>query len=67
MLKLEIEQKKQPEALNNLTLRQKIYGYTFEDVQKYIVPLAKEGKDPLGSMGNDTPLSCVIRSTTITI
>ena len=56
MLKLEMD-KEQPETLKNLTLRQKIYGYTFEDVQKYIVPLAKEGKDPLGSMGNDTPLA----------
>lgn len=43
--------------LNDITLRQKIHGYTFEDVQKYIVPLAKEGKDPLGSMGNDSPLA----------
>jgi glutamate synthase (NADPH) large chain len=46
-----------PVEVSNLTLRQKVFGYTFEDVQKYIVPLAKEGKDPLGSMGNDTPLA----------
>ena len=37
--------------------RQKVFGYTFEDVQKYIVPLVARGKDPLGSMGNDTPLA----------
>ncbi|MER1999125.1 MAG: glutamate synthase central domain-containing protein, partial [Lysinibacillus sp.] len=47
----------QPQVVNELTLRQKVYGYTFEDVQKYIVPLAKDGKDPLGSMGNDAPLA----------
>ena len=46
-----------PQPLNDLTLRQKVYGYTFEDVQKYIVPLVKDGKDPLGSMGNDAPLA----------
>lgn len=46
-----------PQPLFDTTLRQKIYGYTFEDVQKYIVPMAKEGKDPLGSMGNDSPLA----------
>lgn len=56
MLKLEV-QKEEAEIVSDLTLRQKVYGYTFEDVQKYIVPLAKEGKDPLGSMGNDTPLA----------
>lgn len=46
-----------PQPLFDITLRQKVYGYTFEDVQKYIVPMAKEGKDPLGSMGNDSPLA----------
>lgn len=56
MLKLE-SPKEEAEVVSDLTLRQKVYGYTFEDVQKYIVPLAKEGKDPLGSMGNDTPLA----------
>ncbi|WP_332649027.1 glutamate synthase large subunit [Lysinibacillus sp. 54212] len=56
MLKVEV-QKEESVKVESLTLRQKIYGYTFEDVQKYIVPLAKDGKDPLGSMGNDTPLA----------
>ena len=56
MMKLEPE-KEEEEAVADLTLRQKVYGYTFEDVQKYIVPLATEGKDPLGSMGNDSPLA----------
>jgi glutamate synthase (NADPH) large chain len=56
MLKLETKVEKFTEV-TDITLRQKIHGYTYEDVQKYIVPLAKEGKDPLGSMGNDTPLA----------
>ena len=56
MIKLDVCSE-HPQQLNELTLRQKVYGYTFEDVQKYIVPLAKDGKDPLGSMGNDTPLA----------
>ncbi len=50
-------EKEEPVVLADLTLRQKINGYTFEDVQKNIVPLAEDGKDPLGSMGNDTPLA----------
>lgn len=56
LVKVEV-QEELPQEVSQLTLRQKIYGYTFEDVQKYIVPMAKEGKDPLGSMGNDSPLA----------
>ncbi|WP_419888245.1 glutamate synthase large subunit [Neobacillus niacini] len=39
-----------------LTL-QKAFGYTYEDIQKYILPAVTEGKDPLGAMGNDMPLA----------
>ncbi|MEI4768326.1 glutamate synthase large subunit [Psychrobacillus sp. FJAT-51614] len=46
-----------PEQLNNLLFQQKAFGYTFEDIQKYIVPISLDGKDPIGSMGNDTPLA----------
>lgn len=56
MLKLEVKAEKSVDV-TDITLRQKIHGYTYEDIQKYIVPLAKDGKDPLGSMGNDSPLA----------
>ncbi|TSI06858.1 glutamate synthase large subunit [Lysinibacillus sp. BW-2-10] len=56
MLTLE-KKEEQPKALDQLTRRQKMYGFTFEDIQKYIVPIASSGKDPIGSMGNDTPLA----------
>lgn len=46
-----------PEKIDDLLLRQKVFGYTHEDVQKYIVPMVAGGKDPLGSMGNDAPLA----------
>ncbi|QCR33401.1 glutamate synthase large subunit [Lysinibacillus sp. SGAir0095] len=46
-----------PKEVDELAVRQKSFGYTFEDVQKYIVPVAESGKDPIGSMGNDTPLA----------
>ena len=52
-----VEEQPKPFEVSQLLLRQKVQGYTYEDVQKYIVPLATEGKDPLGSMGNDTPLA----------
>lgn len=47
----------QPEQLDDLLLHQKIFGYTYEDVHKYIVPMIQGKTDPLGSMGNDAPLA----------
>ncbi|WP_371069163.1 glutamate synthase large subunit [Sediminibacillus sp. JSM 1682029] len=44
-----------PEA--DLFIRQQAFGYTYEDVYKYLVPVVKEGKDPIGSMGSDMPLA----------
>ena len=40
-----------------LLTRQKAFGYTFEDMRFLIGPSAESGKQPLGSMGNDTPLA----------
>lgn len=37
--------------------QQKVHGYTYEDVTKTIQPMAEAGKEPTGSMGNDTPLA----------
>lgn len=36
---------------------QKAFGYTYEDVMKMIIPMARDGIDPLGSMGQDSPLA----------
>jgi glutamate synthase (NADPH/NADH) large chain len=33
------------------------FGYTKEDIEHLITPMAVEGKDPVSSMGNDTPLA----------
>lgn len=35
----------------------KTFGYYKEDIEKIIIPMAKEGKEPTASMGNDTPLA----------
>ena len=35
----------------------KAFGYTREDLKTVIGPMAAEGKEPIGSMGNDTPHS----------
>jgi glutamate synthase (NADPH/NADH) large chain len=46
-----------PAADNTLFCRQKIFGYTYEDVNEILVPMATGGKEPLGSMGADNPLA----------
>ncbi len=37
--------------------KQAAFGYTVEDLKNIIAPMAELGKEPLGSMGNDTPLA----------
>ncbi|WP_093231387.1 glutamate synthase large subunit [Thermoflavimicrobium dichotomicum] len=36
---------------------QKAFGYTYEELMKQLLPMVSEGKDPVGSMGSDTPLA----------
>ncbi|GAB1414824.1 glutamate synthase large subunit [Paludibacter sp.] len=35
----------------------KTFGYSKEDIEHIISPMASDGKEPVGSMGNDTPLA----------
>jgi glutamate synthase (NADPH/NADH) large chain len=37
--------------------KQSAFGYTLEDVNMIIAPMAETGKEPLGSMGNDASLA----------
>ena len=37
--------------------RQQAFGYTQEDLQFFLEPMARQGEDPIGSMGVDTPLA----------
>jgi glutamate synthase (NADPH) large chain len=37
--------------------RQEAFGYTAEDVRILINPMAESGTEPIGSMGDDTPLA----------
>ncbi|HWL43199.1 MAG TPA: glutamate synthase large subunit [Ilumatobacter sp.] len=37
--------------------RQQMFGYTHEELKIIIAPMARDGKEPLGSMGTDTPLA----------
>lgn len=36
---------------------QKVFGYSREDIETIIKPMALEGKEPIGSMGTDVPLA----------
>jgi glutamate synthase (ferredoxin) len=40
-----------------LLQRQVAFGYTFEDQRILIAPMARDGVEAVGSMGNDTPLA----------
>jgi glutamate synthase (NADPH/NADH) large chain len=46
-----------PAADNTLFCRQKMFGYTYEDINEILQPMATGGKEPLGSMGADNPLA----------
>ena len=40
---------------------QQAFGYTEEDIQFFLEPMARQGEDPVGSMGTDTPLAVLSR------
>lgn len=40
-----------------LKTRQLIFGYTQEHINSIILPMATKAKEPIGSMGNDTPMA----------
>lgn len=58
-LRLEPEQEWYENDFDEKTLpqRQNVYGYTTEDVRAIITPMAATGYEPIGSMGDDTPLA----------
>jgi glutamate synthase (NADPH/NADH) large chain len=43
--------------VERLRSRQAMYGYTHDEMNNLIEPMARDGKDPVGSMGDDTPIS----------
>ncbi|MGN0851898.1 MAG: glutamate synthase large subunit [Kiritimatiellia bacterium] len=45
----------------DLTSRQRAFGYTDEDIELILAPMARDGKEPVGSMGNDAALACLSR------
>ncbi|MCA0903303.1 glutamate synthase large subunit [Qipengyuania aquimaris] len=46
-----------PQSDIALLHRQQAFGYTQEDIQRFLEPMAAKGEDPIGSMGTDTPIA----------
>ena len=42
---------------DTLLKRQQAFGFTQEDITKFLEPMAASGEDPIGSMGTDTPIA----------
>jgi glutamate synthase (ferredoxin) len=41
----------------SLEKRKSAFGYTLEDINTIVLPMGKTGKEPIGSMGTDTPIA----------
>ncbi|WP_461205945.1 glutamate synthase large subunit [Clostridium sp. DL1XJH146] len=54
---IKIEERISDVRKESLKERQQAFGYTLEDLTKVVKYMAEESKEPLGSMGNDTPLA----------
>jgi glutamate synthase (NADPH/NADH) large chain len=50
------KEKREP-ARAALLDRQQAFGYTQEDLKFLMIPMADQGHEPIGSMGNDSPLA----------
>ncbi len=56
------EPRETPETdFETLITRQQLFGYSLEDLKRIIAPMANDGKEPVGSMGDDTPLAVLSR------
>ena len=57
----ELQTDKEPHGFEPKTLleRMQAFGYTVETMQFMLLPLVRELRDPVGSMGNDSALACL--------
>ncbi len=54
---IEPELSQLPSDETTLLQRQQAFGYTQEDVSRFLEPMAVNADDPIGSMGTDTPIA----------
>jgi glutamate synthase (NADPH/NADH) large chain len=57
LAEVEPEQAALPVTTEALLDRQQAFGYTQEDIARFLEPMAMTGDDPIGSMGTDTPIA----------
>ena len=50
-----------PNGKADMLCHQQAFGYTQEDIQFFLEPMMRDGEDPIGSMGTDTPLAVLSR------
>ena len=50
-------EEKRPASNESLLDRQQAFGYTQEDIKFILTPMGVNGEEPIGSMGNDSPLA----------
>ncbi len=55
VLRPPIDSTPEPDLTPQLTTLQTAFGYTAEDVQVILKPMARDAHEPVGSMGDDTP------------
>jgi glutamate synthase (NADPH/NADH) large chain len=46
-------------SLPNIKSCEQAFGYSKEDIERLLIPMAVDGKEPVSSMGNDTPLAVI--------
>ena len=57
----ELASQQDPHGFDPTTLlsRMQAFGYTLETMQFMLLPMIREARDPVGSMGNDSALACL--------
>ncbi len=50
-----------PESKAELLRRQQVFGYTREELRLILDPMASNGQEPVGSMGDDQPLAVLAK------
>ncbi len=57
----DLRPKNRPHGFDPGTLleRMQAFGYTIETLKFMLLPLVQQGRDPVGSMGNDSTLACL--------
>ncbi|KAL6843040.1 hypothetical protein ACP4OV_027114 [Aristida adscensionis] len=53
-------------GINGILTPLKAFGYTVEALEMLLLPMAKNGDEALGSMGNDTPLAAMLNTENLT-